>query len=377
MRETTATIDLDAIRCNLAKVRAAAPASKVMAVVKADGYGHGLERVAQVLREADAFGVASIEDAARVRDQEQANGWAPKRIVLLSGIDAASDLRQLRELRLDSVIHDVEQLNLLAHDRGPRRHRLWLKLDTGMHRLGFACDQAPALLERVRNLPTVDPQPLWMTHFASADVPDSALNDEQQQRFNEAIAGLPGERSLANSAAILSQPAAHADWVRPGGLLYGLSSFDDRTGPQLGFEPAMTLSSRLIAVKTVAAGETIGYGESFRCEREMRIGIASIGYGDGYPRHASGHDAQVLVDGMRARVVGRISMDLSCIDLSTVPEAHIGSEVTLWGPEIPAELIARTADTISYELTCGITRRVRVIELGAQLSGPVQAKRIA
>lgn len=365
MREATATIDLSAIRRNLERVRAQAPGRRVLAVVKADGYGHGLERVAGALRDADAFGVAGIDDALRLREQEQQQGWAPKRIVLLSGFDEAADLKLLRELRLDSVIHDDSQLALLAADRGPRRHRLWLKLDTGMHRLGFAADRAGELLERVRALPTVDPQPVWMTHFASADVADSALTSAQVQRFQVALDGLPGERSLANSAALLSQPAAHADWVRPGGLLYGLSSFDGRTGPDLGFEPAMTLSSRLIAVKTVAAGERIGYGESFTCPDSLRIGIASIGYGDGYPRHASGTGACVLIDDTPCPLLGRVSMDLVCIDLSAVPAAQVGTAVLLWGPALPAETVAACASTISYELTCGITRRVRVREVGA------------
>lgn len=365
MREATATIDLAAIARNLERVRTLAPGRKVLAVVKADGYGHGLERVAGALRAADAYGVAGIDDAVRLREQEQRCGWAPKRIVLLSGFDEAADLKLLRELRLDSVIHDDSQLDLLAADRGPRRHRLWIKLDTGMHRLGFAASRAAELLERLRTLPTVDPQPIWMSHFASADIADSALTAAQQARFAVALEGLPGERSLANSAALLRHPAAHADWVRPGGVLYGLSSIDGHSGPDLGFEPAMTLSSRLIAVKHIAAGESIGYGESFRCDRDMRIGIASIGYGDGYPRHASGTGAQVLVDGHPVHILGRVSMDLTCVDLSAVPTAEVGTPVVLWGPQLPAERIADRASTISYELTCGITRRVKVREIGA------------
>jgi alanine racemase len=358
MRAALATVDLDAIRHNLARVRAVAPSSRVLAVVKADAYGHGLERVARALSAADGFGVASLDDAERLR----AIG-VRQRIVLLAGFDDPRDLAMLRALDLDSVLHAPEQLRMLELERGSPI-RVWPKLDTGMHRLGFAWTEARALAARLAGLAGVAPEPVWMTHFASADQPDAPLTAEQLTRFATATAGLGGQRSLANSAATLLLPGSRADWVRPGGLLYGLSTIAGRTGADLGLKPAMRVTSRLIAVKTVAAGAGIGYASTYVAPRAQRIGILAFGYGDGYPRHASNR-AEVALLGRRAAVLGRVSMDLLCIDLDRIPEAEVGTEVELWGSALPVEQLAEAADTIGYELTCGITRRVRFETLGA------------
>lgn len=357
MRAALATIDLDAIRQNFARVRALAPQSRVLAVVKADAYGHGLERVARALSAVDGYGVASLDDAERLR----AIGIR-QRIVLLGGFDDPRDLPLLRALDLDTVLHAPEQLRMLELDRGTPI-RVWPKLDTGMHRLGFAWTDARVLAARLTGLSNVAADPVWMTHFASADLPGATLTAEQMTRFASATAGLAGQRSLANSAATLLLPGSRADWVRPGGLLYGLSTIAGRTGADLGLRPAMRVSSRIIAVKTVAAGAGIGYGSSYVTVAEKRIGILAFGYGDGYPRHASNR-AEVAVLGRRAAVLGRVSMDLLCIDLDAIPEATVGTEVELWGPDLPVERLADAADTIGYELTCGITRRVRFETIG-------------
>jgi len=355
-RPTSATIHLDALRHNLYRIRELAPRSQIMAVVKADGYGHGLERAALALEGADAFGVAAIADAERLR----AAGLS-QRIVLLSGFDEPSDLAQLRRLKLDSVVHHEEQLRMLEADRDARPLRLWLKLDTGMHRLGFPAERAAAVYRRLRALPQADAELSLMTHFARSDEFAVAATREQIDRFEHATAGLPGPRSLANSAAVLGWRDAHADWVRPGGALYGLSVVEGASAASFGLKPAMSLTTRLIAVNEVTAGESIGYGGAFVAPETMPVGIAAIGYGDGYPRHAPS-GTPVLVNGQRSRTVGRVSMDLLAIDLRGLPDARVGDPVLLWGPGLPVEDVAAAAGTISYELTCGITRRVRFIE---------------
>ena len=354
-RPTIATIHIGALRHNLARMRALAPHSRVLAVVKADGYGHGLERVAHALEGADAFGVAALSDAERLR----AAGLS-QRIVLLSGFDEPSDLAQLRRLGVDTVVHHDEQLRMLEADRGTPL-RVWLKLDTGMHRLGFAPQRARQLHARLRALPNVEQQIVLMSHFARSDEFDCDATVNQIDRFEAATLDLDGPRSLCNSAGVLGWPRAHGDWVRPGGALYGLSSVAGKSGLDLGLEPAMTLSTRLIAINRVARGEPVGYGGAYACPEDMEVGIAAIGYGDGYPRHA-GSGTVVLANGARAPIVGRVSMDLLAIDLRGLPSARVGDPVTLWGQGLPVEEVAAAAGTIGYELACGITRRVRFVE---------------
>ena len=354
-RPTSATIHVDALRHNLARVRALAPKSRVMAVVKADGYGHGLERAARALQGADAFGVAALSDAERLR----AAGLS-QRIVLLSGFDEPADLPLLQRLDIDTVVHHDSQLAMLEAARDARV-RVWLKIDSGMHRLGFAPERAREVHGRLRACAAVADDIALMTHFARSYEYAEHANARQLQTFAEATQGLPGPRSLANSAAALGWPASHGDWIRPGGALYGISVVEGRTGSDFGLEPAMTLSTRLIAINRVCAGEPVGYGGAFVCPRAMAIGIAAIGYGDGYPRHAA-PGTMVLVRGRRAPIVGRVSMDLLAIDLDGMADAAVGDAVVLWGRGLPVEEVARAADTIGYELSCGITRRVRFIE---------------
>lgn len=355
-RAALATIHLGALRRNLARVRERVGAAKVMAVVKADGYGHGLERVARALSNADAFGVASLGDGLRLR----AAGIG-KRIVVLSGPDEAADLSEFRRLQLDAVIHHESQLAWLESDRDPRNLRVWLKMDTGMHRLGFAPDDARAVHARLRALPNVDSDIALMTHFAASDEFDNDLTARQIAAFDAATRDLQGARSLANSAGVLGWPQAKNDWVRVGGLLYGLSVIEGKSGTDLGFEPAMTLSTKLIAVNRVARGERVGYAATFECPQDMTTGVAAIGYGDGYPRSAPS-GTPVLVDGKRAALAGRVSMDLVTIDLRNAPGAKVGDRVVLWGRDLPVEEIAARAGTISYDLTCGMTKRVLFVE---------------
>jgi alanine racemase len=355
-RATQAIIHLGALRRNFARVRELAGGARVMAVVKADGYGHGLERVARALRGADAFGVAAIGDGLRLR----ATG-IDDLVVVLSGPDEAADLAEFRRLKLDAVIHHESQIEWLERDSDTRRLRVWLKIDTGMHRLGFSPERAADAHARLRALRNIDADIMLMTHFAASDEHDNPLSAEQIARFAVATDSLQGKRALANSAALLGLRQSRADWVRTGGILYGLSVIDGKSGHDLGFEPAMTLATRLIAINRVQKGEHVGYAATYECPEDMPIGVAAIGYGDGYPRSASS-GTPVLIDGVRAPIVGRISMDLITIDLRNVPTAKVGDRVTLWGRELPVEEIARHAGTISYDLTCGMTKRVMFVE---------------
>ncbi|MFC0679301.1 alanine racemase [Lysobacter korlensis] len=355
-RPTSATIHIDALRHNLGQVRLRAPGSRVMAVVKADGYGHGLERVARALAGADAFGVAALSDAERLR----AAGISQP-ILLLSGFDEPADIARLRQLQVDTVVHHMSQLQMLEQADVGEPIRCWLKVDSGMHRLGFAPEFVREAHARLSALDGVVGEIVPMSHFASSDEFDEPQTAEQMRVFGEATAGLPGPRSLANSAAVLGWPDAHAQWVRPGGALYGMSVVAGTTGADFGLRPAMTLATRLIAVNHVRKGSRIGYAATWECPEDMPVGVAAIGYGDGYPRAAPA-GTPVLVAGQPTQLIGRVSMDLMTIDLRGVPGANVGDPVTLWGPDLPVERIAAMAGTISYELTCSITRRVRFVE---------------
>ncbi len=355
-RATRATIHLSALRHNLQQVRACAPTSKVMAVVKADGYGHGLERVVQALEGADAFGVASIADAQRIR----AMGLS-KRIVLLSGIDEPADIAEVRRLQLDIVLHHETQLQWLAQASAGLPIKVWIKLDSGMHRLGFAPSLAKQIYQRILAMPSIDPDIVWMTHFANSDELQSPDTPNQIASFFSAIENLPGAKSLSNSAGVLAWPQAHNDWVRAGGMLYGISVIKDKFGADFGLQAAMSLTTRIIAINRVKKGERIGYGGAFVCPEEMNIGVAAIGYGDGYPRNIS-QNTPTLVNNQSIPIIGRVSMDLMTLDLRHQENAKVGDTVLLWGEGLPVEIIAEHAGTIAYELVCSITRRVNFVE---------------
>ena len=358
-RPTTATIHTDALRHNLTKVRQTAPNSKVMAVVKADAYGHGLERVASALESADAFGVAAMSDAERIR----AAGISQP-ILLLSGLDEVSDVARLAELQTDSVIHHVSQIEFLEEAQSVARPiDVWMKVDSGMHRLGFYTGDVPVMYGRLQALQGkgIVGKIRALNHFAASDELDSPVTQQQMDVFQNTVQGLQVERSLANSAAILSWPNSHCEWVRAGGALYGQTVVEGKTGADFGLRPAMTFSTRLIAVNQIKQGERVGYGGAYECPETMPVGVAAIGYGDGYPR-AVKSGTPVMVNGQMTQIIGRVSMDLMTIDLRGIGGADVGSVVTLWGPELPVETIGAAAGTIGYELTCSITRRVRFQE---------------
>ncbi len=356
-RPTVATTDLSALRSNLSRARAAAPGAKVWAVVKADAYGHGLENGLKGFADADGLSLIEFDRAVRLREL----GWT-RPIMMMQGMFEASDLQLISEYRLQPVIHTTEQLDLLAGFSGAPPIDVHLKLNTGMNRLGFPAAQARAIRERLAAMPSVGHISL-ITHFANADQqtadPDVA---EQMRRFRAATEGLPGEVSVSNSPAVLLHPELRCDWIRPGVMLYG-GSPGGGSAASFGLTAAMSLTSRLIAVQSLKAGDSVGYGGLFRADGDMRIGIVACGYADGYPRHAP-TGTPVLVDGVRTRLLGRVSMDMLSVDLSGVPQARVGSEVMLWGQQLPVDEVAQAAGTIGYELMCAITPRVRRVTLG-------------
>jgi len=351
-RNTLAWIDRSALRHNLDRVRSWAAGSRVMAVVKADAYGHRLDLCLGALRDADLLAVATLEEARAIRRL-----GSTRPVVLLEGVLHSDDLPVAEELELELTIHHVSQLEMLERFGRSPAPRIWLKINSGMHRLGVPAELAAAFHQRLRALSGVD-QVNLMTHFACADDPSDESTDEQIERFESAVVGLEGERCLANSAALLNYPEARADWVRVGILLYGISPLADRAGPELGLEPVMRLKSEVMAINEVPRGGRIGYGGRFVAEREMRVGVAAIGYGDGYPRSVA-DGTPVLVAGQRCPLAGRVSMDMVTIDLTDHPSARLGDEVVLWGQGLPVEEVASRAGTIPYELVCRITRRVR------------------
>lgn len=367
-RPLIARIHAAALAHNLGVARAAAPGSRVLAVIKANGYGHGLLRTARALRAADGFAVVSLEEAACLRAQ----GYTHP-IVLLEGFFSPDELSEIARLRLRPVLHRLDQVDILARTRSGQRLDVLLKVDTGMHRLGIPPGRVADALSRLTDLPQVAGITL-MSHFACADDPAVGVAG-QLAVFRRALpappvptpvadpaqANSPWPVSLANSAALLRYPETHADWVRPGILLYGASPFPDQDGAALGLLPAMHLESRLIAVQTVRRGEGLGYGFAYRAEQDMRVGIVACGYPDGYPRHAP-TGTPVRVAGQTTRLLGRVSMDMLCVDLSPVRGAQVGSPVTLWGDGLPVERVAAAAGTLAYELLTAIAPRVRMEE---------------
>ncbi len=352
MRPATAVIDLTALRHNLGEVRRRAPGSKVVAVVKADAYGHGAARVLPALAGADMLAVACIEEALALRE-----AGATQPILLLEGVFEADELPLCARLGLELVVHEPGQVRMLEQARLTAPLRVWVKVDSGMGRLGFRPELARAAWEQLADCAAVAPGLRLMSHFASADEPGDEATPRQLARF--AALHLPGERSLANSAGLIGWPTAHGQWVRPGIMLYGVSPMAGRTGGEDGLRPVMTLKTRLIAVKDVRCCEPVGYGAAWRAQKDTRIGIAAIGYGDGYPRHAPS-GTPVLVGDRKATLAGRVSMDMLAIDLGPDSTACVGEPVLLWGESLPVEVIAQHAGTIAYELLCGMTGRVHV-----------------
>lgn len=348
-----ATIDSAALRNNLGVVRRLAPRSRVLAVIKANAYGHGIVPAARTLADADAFAVARLDEALSLR-----NAGVSHPVVLLEGVLSADQLAAAARHQLDLVVHCAEQIAILEQHQGADRFALWLKLDTGMNRLGFRLEEFAPALERLQRCRAAKSLRL-MTHFASAEEQGGGTAQRQLARFHSLAGPCALERSIANSAGIVCLPEAHVEWVRPGIMLYGISPIPGQSSSALGLRPVMTLTAQLIAIRTVRAGESVGYGALWKAMRDSRVGIVAMGYGDGYPRGMRA-GAPVLVAGREAHIVGRVSMDMSAIDLTDVPTSKLGDEVTLWGNGLPAERVAPFADTIGYELVCRIKERVTV-----------------
>ena len=346
----TIEIDLSALRHNLAVVRRHAPACRVMAVIKADGYGHGLLEVARALEAVDAFAVARVDEGVLLR-----RGRPGGRIVVLAGAHDAAELEAAADAELEVVVHHPCQLELLRSFSPKRPLRCWLKLDTGMHRLGFPPFECRQRLEELKALPAVAEVAGVLTHLANADDLGDDYTRVQLERFEQATGELVLPRSVANSAAILGWPETHLDWVRPGIMLYGASPF---AASREELRPAMTFTARIVSIKEVEKGAPIGYGGDWTAPERMPVAAVAAGYGDGYPREMPS-GTPVLLRGRRVPLAGRVSMDTLTLDLRTCPEAQVGDEVVLWGRDLPAEEIARAAGTIPYTLFCGITGRVR------------------
>lgn len=361
-RPARAILDARALRHNLAEVRRRAPGARVMAIVKANGYGHGLAWVARTLAgDVDGFGVAAAEEGLALRE---AGITGP--ICLLEGFFEADELPLLARHELSPIVHHEAQVRALETARLERPLSVWIKIDTGMHRLGFAPQVFASVMTRLKEAPSVG-EIRAASHFASADDPQStAATRAQIDTFNSAVADARLERSLANSAGIVAWPASHFEWVRPGIMLYGGAPLTGRTAEAVNLRPVMTLQTALIAVARRRKGDPVGYGPAFHCPEDMLVGVAAVGYGDGYPRRMPA-GTPVLVNGRRAPLAGRVSMDMITIDLRTQPDAKPGDPVVLWGGGLPADEVAARAGTISYELYCHVAKRIPRVEVNGIL----------
>lgn len=357
-RPLVATVDISAMRHNLAVAKKHAPDSKVWAVVKANAYGHGLERGMRGFSDADGLALIELDNAVRLREM----GWK-KPILLLEGFFEPADLSVVAGHKLQVAVHCVEQMEMLEKI-GPGLSapiHVHLKMNSGMNRLGFTPQAYRGAYERLHAMPAVGNISL-ITHFANADEPANAGLPlaEQVLRFRSAAEGLPCERSVSNSAADLMHPELSADWVRPGIILYGATP-GGKTAAEFGLRAAMTLESEIIGIQQIGPGDAIGYGSRFIADQPMTIGVVACGYADGYPRHAP-NGTPIVVEGLRTRIIGRVSMDMITVDLTDIPTARVGSKVTLWGDGLPIDEVATAAGTIGYEMMCALAPRVKVVE---------------
>ncbi|MGB9096444.1 catabolic alanine racemase DadX [Erwinia sp.] len=351
-RPIVATVDTSALRHNLAVARQVAPHSRLWSVVKANAYGHGIDRVWQSIAETDGFALLNLEEAILLRDR----GWK-KPILLLEGFFHADELAILDRYRLTTSVHSNWQIQALAKAKLSAPLDIYVKMNSGMNRLGFQPEQVQQAWSKLRGLDNVGEMTL-MAHFAEAE--NSEAIKEPLRRIEQAAEGLDCPRSLANSAATLWHPQTHHDWVRPGIILYGASpSGQWQDIASSGLRPVMTLSSEIIAIQNLKAGEGVGYGSRYRASGEQRIGVVACGYADGYPRHAP-TGTPVWVDGVKTHTVGAISMDMITVDLTPCLQAGIGSQVELWGNNIKIDEVAQAAGTVGYELMCALAPRVPV-----------------
>jgi len=357
-RVAVAFINLGSLKHNLSVVRKAATKSKILAVIKANAYGHGLLKVAESLFDADAFAVAHFEEAVALREK-----FPEKTIVLLQGYADEVELTLLLSQYVQPVIHAAIQIDFLENIalKNPlEKFTVWLKVDTGMNRLGISTDEFADCWARLNAIPGLRGNIKIMSHYANADVPAHLSNHKQSQLFERITSSLDCEKSLSNSAALLSCKENQYQWVRPGIMLYGVSPFVNGTASENSLRPVMSLSSRIIAINKVIKGQTVGYGSSWEASLDTNIAVVGIGYGDGYPRHVV-EDTPVLINGKRYPIVGRVSMDMICVDVGEKTQLQIGDDVLLWGEGLPVEEIAHKASTIAYELLCQITARVKYV----------------
>lgn len=355
---TIAYIDLDALHHNLRIIKNNLPNSKIVAMVKRDAYGHGLVKIAQSLEpDVDAFGTVFLQEALSLY-----NAGIKKPIIVLSGFLDVEELIAIDEHGFDCSIHNFSQITILENTKLSKPLHVWLEIDTGLHRLGFQSSQIQEAYQRLMKIDLVQKPLKLMTHFANADNLDSDKTTQQINCFKTIIKdlNLEGEWCTSNSAAILGWPSTHTSWARPGITLYGVSPFGDKTGFDLGLKPVMTLTSKIIATHELEQGESIGYGGIYTCPEKMRIGVIAIGYGDGYPRNTK-TGAPILVNGVRTQLIGRVAMDMICVDLRPVPNTKIGDNVVLWGKGLPAEEVAVFAGESVYELLSRLTSRVYYI----------------
>ncbi len=360
-RPVAVELDLNALRHNVKRLREIAPQAKILAMVKANAYGHGLIPIARALASSsvEGFGVSCSEEALYLRQ-----AGIKQRIVLMEGLFSAEELPLLESYQLDTVLHDQQQLRLLTAKALPNPVNVWIKINTGMNRLGLSSNDFAKVWQRCQDCPWINVVCV-MTHFPSADNPLEETTLQQIKQFDQLTKDLAIEKSLANSAGILAYPHSHADWIRPGLMLYGVSPFSDASGAQHGLKPVMNLKSEIITINQLQAGDRVGYGGTWIAPHRMSIGVVAMGYGDGYP-HRAKTGTPVLVNEQRVEIVGQVSMDMLTVDLRHQPHAKQGDPVGLWGAGLPVEQVAMSTATFRYELLCGINRgqlvRMRIEE---------------
>lgn len=348
-----AFINLEALQYNYGQIKKMAPHSRMIAMVKSNAYGHGMVPISLALPSADAFGVACLSEAIKLR---QAGIEQP--IVLISGFHHSEELSALDEYQLDFVVHQPEQVEVLARYKFDYAPQIWLKINTGMNRLGFLPNQVEPAFESLSRCAWLEKPINWMMHFANSDDANAQSNRDQFNLFKQIVQDFPGEKTASNSGAIVNLPEAHLDWVRPGIMLYGISPFSEKTGIALGLKPVMTLQASLLAVHSLKKGDAIGYGSTWCCPENMPVGVISLGYGDGYPRQAGIQSAMVSIRGTLCPLIGRVSMDLMTVDLRPCLNASVGDRVVIWGEALPVEQTAATVNTLGYELVCQVSSRV-------------------
>jgi alanine racemase len=349
---TQAVIDIAAIHHNLTIIQQQAPASQILAMVKSNAYGHGLVAISKVLTEVGGFGVACLDEALQLR-----NAGVSAPIVLMSGVFTPQDLALVQQYQLQIVVHDPFQIALIDTCDIKMPLHVWLKIDTGMHRLGFHPAQITKMYDFLANSSKIAKPIVIMTHLADADNVNKETTAQQVAVFNNATSFLTGLKSIANSAGIIAWPQTIAHWNRPGIMIYGISPMLGKIGADHGLQATMTLKSKIIAIHDLHRGDAIGYGGTWTCPEPMRVAAVAIGYGDGYPRHAK-NGTPTLIKGQLCPLVGRVSMDIIMVDLRDCFDAAVGDDVILWGDGLPVEIVANYADTIAYELMCNLSQRV-------------------